>query len=128
MFIPGQATDPAGVYLLQRFDRRRFKVGWAFHPLTRVRALPEFAANEIDVAASRTVWLPSRIRAEQVERAAHKVLAPYSATIDHRGQGRSEWFEQAAHPVAVRALLQMPADDLARRVTLAPLVWEPGKV
>ena len=110
------SQPPAAVYLLLRRDRQRFKVGWAADPMRRIRKLPEFVALQLDIAASKVLWLPDRQRAEQVERAVQKTLAPHTADAGHRRDGHSEWFEQLALPLAVRALVQMPAKDRAIRV------------
>ena len=49
----------AAVYLVQRHDRQRFKVGWAAVPMRRIRMLPEFGAQQLDLAACKVLWLPS---------------------------------------------------------------------
>ena len=52
------ATMPprrVSVYVLQRHDRQRFKVGWAQRPLERIRQLPEFSRDELDLAASNAL-------------------------------------------------------------------------
>lgn len=103
---PVQAT---AVYLLVRRDRRAFKVGWAHRPAARARALPEYP-RELDLLASREIWLPSRQRAEQVERSLHKTLAPFHRPARHGGTGCQEWFDIAGHATALRLLEQMPLD------------------
>lgn len=80
----------ACVYLLQRLDRKRFKVGWARNPLVRIRAFPEFSAGLLDLKASRVLWLPNRPRAEQVERSLQKCLMPYGTPVGHIRDGHSE--------------------------------------
>ena len=100
----------ASVYVLQRLDRSRFKVGWALDPLKRVRQLPEFSRQQIDLHRSRVLWLPSRHRAEQVERSLQKSLGPYRSPAEHQGDGHSEWFDGVAHRFAMRLLGQMPVD------------------
>lgn len=116
----------AAVYLVQRHDRQRFKVGWAAVPMRRIRMLPEFDALQLDIAASKVLWLPTRQRAEQVERAVHKTLAPHAADAGHRRDGHSEWFQQVALPLALRALTQMPATDRTdRSARLIPVQAEP---
>jgi len=120
-----QGRSRAAVYVLQRLDRRRFKVGWSVAPLQRIRLLPEFNAAELDLAVSTVVWLPSRKRAEQIEGAVHKCLAPYAADVGHHLDGHSEWFLSVAHPMAMRMLSQMPLDERTdRRARLAPLQCE----
>lgn len=124
-----QGRSRAAVYVLQRFDRRRFKIGWSVAPLQRLRLLPESRANELDLASSAALWLPSRKRAEQVEDALHKCLAPYAAETGHRSDGFSEWFEHVAQPLAMRLLSQMPLDQRTdRRARLAPLLSAPPPV
>ena len=119
----------AAVYVLQRFDRRRFKVGWALEPMQRVRQLPEFGARQLDLDHSVALWLPTRKRAEQIERAVHKTLAPYAADASHHATGPSEWFEPAAYSVAVRMLAQVPTSDHSdARGRLDPLVLEASKL
>lgn len=116
----------ASVYVLLRRDRRRFKLGWARRPLARVRQLPEFQAGELDLEASSAIWLPSRPRAEQIERSMHKTLAPYATTADHHGDGHQEWFEAVAHPTALRMLAQMPVDERTDRpARVVPLQLPP---
>jgi hypothetical protein len=83
--------------------------------MRRIRTLPEFDALQLDIAASKVLWLPSRQRAEQVESAVHKTLAPHAADAGHRRDGHSEWFQQLALPLALRALAQMPATDRTDR-------------
>ena len=115
----------AAVYVLQRIDRHRFKVGWALEPMQRVRQLPEFGARQLDLDHSVALWLPTRKRAEQIERAVHKTLAPYAADARHHATGHSEWFEPAAYSVAVRMLAQVPiAGRSDARGRLEPLVLE----
>ena len=110
--MPAIQTIPnasrAAVYLLQRLDRQRFKIGWAATPLRRIRMFPEFEARQLDLAASSVLWLPTRQRAQQVEGAVHKTLAPHAAEAGHQADGHSEWFQQIALPLALRALTQMP--------------------
>jgi len=120
-----RASKPhrASVYLLQRFDRRCFKIGWATDPMKRVAQLPEFDRHELDLGASSLLWLPSESRAQQVEHSLHKSLWPYQADVGHRGDGHTEWFESVAHSLAVRLLRQMPATAGAnQRSWLVPLV------
>lgn len=122
----------AAVYLLQRLDRQRFKIGWSAAPMRRIRSLPEFETAQLDIAASRMVWLPTRKRAEQVERAVHKTLAPHAADAGHQRTGHSEWFQQLALPLALRSLSQMPATDrtdrLARLISVQAAPPAPGAV
>jgi hypothetical protein len=115
----------AAVYVLQRIDRRCFKVGWALDPMQRVRQLPEYDALQLDLDHSVALWLPSRKRAEQIERAVHKALAPYAADARHHATGHSEWFGPVAHPVAVRMLAQMPTSERSdARGRLEPLTLQ----
>lgn len=100
----------ASVYVLQRLDRTRFKIGWARDPKRRARQLPEFEAQLLDLHRSSVLWLPSRHRAEQVERSMQKSLGPYRREAEHRGDGHTEWFDGFAHHIAVRLLGQIPVD------------------
>jgi hypothetical protein len=100
----------ASVYVLQRIDRSRFKVGWALDPHRRVRQMSEYGRQQIDLHRSKVLWLPSRHRAEQVERSMQKSLGPYRSPADRHGDGHSEWFDGVAHPFAIRLLGQMPVD------------------
>jgi hypothetical protein len=108
-----EAGQPAAVYLIHRIDRRRFKLGWALDPLRRAMKLPEFPLGELDLRGSCALWLSSRQRAGQVERAMHKGLAPYRVAAGHHGDGHSEWFATNALPSALMLLRQMPGDDPA---------------
>lgn len=105
----------AAVYIIHRKDRKRFKVGWAYDPLVRAQGLPEFQRSQLDLRSSLALWLPGRQRAQQVERAMHKSLAPYLAPAPHRGDGYSEWFAPASLPSAIQLLRQMPGDSPAGR-------------
>ena len=117
-------SAPAAVYLIHRTDRRRFKVGWAFDPLARAQGLPEYRSSLLDLHSSLALWLASRQRAEQVERAMHKCLAPYRVPSGHRGDGHSEWFAPAALPSAIQLLRQMPGEASAAESVLRPLMPE----
>ena len=102
-------TEPAAVYLLQRHDGQRFKIGWAVEPMTRVKRLPEFLSDELDLQASHAAWLPSPLRARQIERSLHRGLATQRALPPHQLDGHTEWFMPAALRTAMRMLRQMPA-------------------
>ena len=116
----------AAVYVLQRFDRQRFKVGWALDPMQRIVKLLEFVAQQLDLDHSVALWVPTRKRAEQIERAVHKSLAPHVSEPNHRKTGHTEWFESGAHSMAMRMLVQMPVDEGAYvRVGLTPLTHQP---
>lgn len=119
-------ATPAAVYLIHRKDRSRFKVGWAFDPLARAQNLPEFQRSQLDLRSSMALWLSTRQRAEQIERAMHKSLAPYQAPAGHRGDGYSEWFAPAALPTALQLLRQMPGSAPAEgpQKVLKPLLPE----
>lgn len=114
-------TEPAAVYLLQRHDGQRSKIGWAVEPMTRVRRLPEFMADELDLQASHAAWLPSPLRARQIERSLHRGLATQRALPPHQLDGHTEWFMPAALRTAMRMLRQMPAGG----VTSLPPVLVP---
>jgi len=106
-------TEPAAVYLLQRHDGQRFKIGWAVEPMTRVKRLPEFLSDELDLQASHAAWLPSPLRARQIERSLHRGLATQRALPPHKLDGHTEWFMPAALRTAMRMLRQMPAGGVA---------------
>jgi hypothetical protein len=119
--------DVAGVYVLLRHDRRRFKIGWARSPLHRARQLREYRRGELDLKASRTIWLPNRQRAEQVERSAHKSLAPYRVDAGHREDGSQEWYAGHAQDSALRLLSQMPLEpDSSATARLLPIAEPPA--
>jgi hypothetical protein len=101
------------VYLLQRHDGHRFKIGWAVEPMVRVKRLPEFLADELDLQASHAAWLPSPLRARQIERSLHRGLATQRALPPHQLDGHTEWFMPAALRTAMRMLRQMPAGGVA---------------
>jgi hypothetical protein len=102
-------ASPAAVYLLQRHDGQRFKIGWAVEPMARVKRLPEFIADELDLQASHAAWLPSPLRARQIERSLHRGLATQRALPPHQLDGHTEWFMPTALRAAMRMLRQMPA-------------------
>jgi hypothetical protein len=106
---PQDSVSPAAVYLLQRHDGQRFKIGWAVEPMARVKRLPEFMADELDLRASHAAWLPSPTRARQIERSLHRGLATQRVEPPHQLEGHTEWFVPAALRTAMRMLRQMPA-------------------
>jgi hypothetical protein len=110
---PQDSVPPAAVYLLQRHDGQRFKIGWAVEPMARVKRLPEFMADELDLRASHAAWLPSPTRARQIERSLHRGLATQRALPPHQLDGHTEWFMPAALRTAMRMLRQMPAGGVA---------------
>ncbi|WP_418320066.1 hypothetical protein [Piscinibacter sakaiensis] len=87
--------------------------------------LPEFAAGQIDIVGCRILWLPSRRRAEQIEQAMHKILAPYAADPGHRLDGATEWFEHGALHLALQALTTMPTSDPTGRPARLVALTEP---
>jgi hypothetical protein len=107
---PPLADVRAGVYVLQRIDRQRFKVGWALEPLHRVQQLPEYGrANSTSLTRS-CCGCPADAAPSRSSGALHKSLAPYRARVDHRQAGHSEWFDGQAHATALTLLTRMPAD------------------
>jgi T5orf172 domain len=110
---PQDSVSPAAVYLLQRHDGQRFKIGWAVEPMARVKRLPEFMADELDLRASHAAWLPSPTRARQIERSLHRGLATQRAEPPHQLEGHTEWFAPAALRTAMRMLRQMPAGGVS---------------
>lgn len=106
---PTEAGEaPAAVYLLQRHDGQRFKIGWSVEPIVRIKRLPEFMADELDLVGSHVAWLPSPLRAQQVERSLHRGLATHRTMPSHHLDGHSEWFKPEAHRAAIRMIRQMP--------------------
>ena len=116
------ASAPAAVYLLQRSDRLRFKIGWALNPVERVRAFPEFCSLQLDLNASKVLWLPSAARARSVERSLHRALEPFKSRPPHHEDGHSEWFSGSATMAALRLLGHTPHSPGQRPATLAPLL------
>lgn len=102
-------SEPAAVYLLQRHDGQRFKIDWSVEPMTRVKRLPEFLADELDLQASHAAWLPSPLRARQIERSLHRGLATQRAQPPHQLDGHTEWFMPSAWRTALGMIRQMPA-------------------
>ena len=126
--VPGGLPTPAAVYLLQRRDGLRFKIGWALEPVLRVQRLPEFNADELDLAGSHAVWLPTVPRAQQFERALHRGLATYRILPGHTLDGHTEWFLPAAHRTAIRLIRQMPMGaDAAMPPPVVAFLSEPGE-
>jgi hypothetical protein len=103
---------PGAVYLLPHVNRLRFKVGWSTQPLRRVKKLPEFGRQQLDLEAADVAWFERAARAREVERALHRSLAPYSAQPGHLGTGCTEWF-------SIQGMV------LARRATFLPLLSAP---
>ncbi|MFH7042207.1 GIY-YIG nuclease family protein [Paucibacter sp. JuS9] len=116
------ASAPAAVYLLQRSDRMRFKIGWALNPVERVRAFPEFCRMQLDLNASRVLWLPSAARARAIERSMHRALEPFTSRPPHQEDGHSEWFSGLGTVAALSLLARMPHAPGQRPATLAPLL------
>ncbi|MFG6468393.1 GIY-YIG nuclease family protein [Roseateles sp. BYS87W] len=116
-----QRDSAAAVYLLQRIDRTRFKIGWSFNPSARVKSFYEYFDSALDLPSSHVIWLPSRERAEQSERALHKLLAPYRLHAAPGMAGSSEWFAGASYFRAKAALSVVPL----RRDSLKVAVLQP---
>jgi hypothetical protein len=113
--------------MLRHKTEPRFKLGWSLHPTKRALDLPEYEADELDLAASLVVWLPSRASAEQVERAMHKLLRASAVKPSHLGDGATEWFHLGAWDHAVRMLQTIPQDAAGHRVaTVQPFGRAPG--
>ena len=123
---PEMALVPAAVYLLQRHDGQRFKIGWSREPISRVVRLPEFEADELDLVRSQAAWLPSVVRAQQVERALHRGLATFSVKPAHQLDGYTEWFRPEAQRAALSMIRQMPLGTSAScAVAIGPFLSEP---
>lgn len=105
---------PGAVYLLPHHNRERFKVGWSLHPMQRIQRLPEYYAEELDLAAAQVAWFAQAQRAHQVERVLHRSLAPYSVLPNHWGDGHTEWFNARGMALARRMLGLQPAADGGR--------------
>lgn len=124
----GGTAVPAAVYLLQRHDGQRFKIGWAREPLSRVLRLPEFEADELDLVGSQAAWLPSVVRAQQVERALHRGLAAFQVKPAHQLDGYTEWFRPEAHRTALSMIRQMPLGGRASSsLAVVPFLSEPDE-
>lgn len=124
--VPGGLPAPAAVYLLQRRDGLRFKIGRALDPVMRVQRLPEFGVDALDLVGSHAVWLPTALRAQQFERALHRGLATYSVSPGHTFDGHTEWFLPAAHLTAIRLIRQMPVgSDDRLPPPIVPFLSEP---
>ena len=121
-FEDRRSAGRAAVYLIHRTDRRRFKLGWALDPVLRAQRLPEFRRGTLDLRGSYALWLSTRKRAEQVERALHKSLAPFQVSPGHQDDGHREWFAPAALPSAVSLLRQMPVQEPESPTALPGLV------
>lgn len=117
--VPVALTAPAAVYLLQRHDGQRFKIGWALEPISRVQRLPEFQADELDLVGSHVAWLPTPARAQQIERALHRGLATFQAVPPHQLDGYTEWFRPEANRTALGMIRQMP---MGNRASMSPTV------
>jgi len=92
-----QQERPAALYLLQRRDGQRFKIGWSIEPLERLRSLPEYYRDELDLESSNAVWLPTPERARQFERSLHRGLQMYRVNPGHELDGHTEWFRYSAY-------------------------------
>jgi hypothetical protein len=119
---PSGKLRPAAVYLLQRVDRSRFKLGWALNPMRRLQAFPEFSGQQLDLGASRVLWLPNAHRARALERAMHKTLAPFRTRPLHHGDGHTEWFQGSATVPALSLLAQVPHAPGERPASVMPLL------
>lgn len=127
--VPNGAALPAAVYLLQRHDGLRFKIGWAREPLSRVLRLPEFEADELDLVGSQVAWLPSVVRAQQVERALHRGLASFQVRPPHQLDGYTEWFRPEAHRTALGMIRQMLMGGRASSaLAVVPFLSEPDEL
>ena len=126
--VPEGVTAPAAVYLLQRHDGLRFKIGWAREPVSRVLRLPEFEADELDLVGSQLAGLPSVVRAQQVERALHRGLATFQVRPAHQLDGYTEWFRPEAHRTALGMIRQMPMGARASSgLAVVPFLREPDE-
>jgi hypothetical protein len=119
---------PAALYLLQRHDGQRFKIGWSVDPMERLRSLPEYFRDELDFESSNAVWLPTPERARQFERALHRGLEMYRVSPGHTMDGHTEWFRYSAYRSALRMIAQMPvALGADQAPPLVPLLSDPAE-
>jgi hypothetical protein len=119
-------TGPAAVYILQRSDRLRFKLGWSNDPLRRARQLPEFDKGLLDLPQSWALWLPNPGRALQIEQSLHRGLTPYRVSAGHEDTGHTEWFSPRVLVPAMRLLGEMPSGDRHGRTLALRPVLQPG--
>ena len=118
----------AALYLLQRHDGQRFKIGWSIDPMERLRSLPEYFRDELDFESSNAVWLPTPERARQFERALHRGLQMYRVSPGHTMDGHTEWFRYSAYRSALRMIAQMPvALGADQAPPLVPLLSDPAE-
>ena len=97
---------PAYVYLARHQHQPRFKVGISIDPLRRLSVLPE--SRDIDYSRSLQMKLPDFSRAGEVEYGLHLLLRPWQRLGLQGYDGRTEWFDIIAWPVAVSALESLP--------------------
>ena len=119
-------TGPAAVYILQRSDRLRFKLGWSNDPVRRARELPEFDKGLLDLPQSWALWLPNPARALQIEQSLHRGLTPYRVPAGHEDTGHTEWFSPRVLVPAMRLLGEMPSGDRHGRTLALRPVLQPG--
>lgn len=96
----------AFVYLARHQHQPRFKVGISIDPLRRMSVLPE--SQDIDYSRSLQMKLPDVSRAGEVEYGLHLLLRPWQRLGPPGYDGRTEWFDIVAWPVAVSALEALP--------------------
>ena len=101
------------VYLLVHRDEPRFKIGISKSPFSRMKGLPEHAC--IAPENSFEAELPSRIRANQVEKALHRLLSGLRLHVvddDARpSNGNTEWFEIQGLSLAINILQNTPSNN-----------------
>ena len=135
MIAPPARPNPArsaAVYLLPHLEQPRFKIDWSMRPNHRVRFLPEHADVMLDLSKAQIAWFREATRCRQVEQALHRGLAPYGVEVEHRGDGRTEWFHVRAMTLARRMLTILATSEDGR--TGGPLRgihqrpgWEQGE-
>jgi len=104
--IKAAPAVPAYVYLARHQHQPRFKVGISIDPLRRLSLLPE--SRDIDYSRSLQMKLPDVSRAGEVEYGLHLLLRPWQRLGPPGYDGRTEWFDIVAWPVAVSALEALP--------------------
>ena len=106
--VQGGLPTPAAVYLLQRRDGLRFKIGWALEPVLRVQRLPEFSADELDLVGSHAVWLPTVTEPSSSNARCIADWLPTVYCLATPGRAHRWFCRQRTLPAASRLIRQMP--------------------
>lgn len=101
------------VYLLVHRDEPRFKIGISKSPFSRLKSLPEHA--DIAPENSFQAELPSRLRASQVEKGLHRLLAGLRLLVvdesARQSNGNTEWFAIQGLSLAINILQNTPMNE-----------------